>query len=46
MVIYYSLTFPQRYVFLFQLSRNLMDESVDHGIHFVVAHCKCFTALG
>ena len=22
------------------------DESVDQGIHFVVAHCKCFAALG
>ena len=29
MVIYYSLTFPQLYVFLFQLSWNLKDESVD-----------------
>ena len=46
MVIYYSLTFPQLYVFLFQLSWNLKYESVDHGIDFVVAHGKCFAVLG
>ena len=44
---HYSLTFPHElYVFLFQLSWNLKDERVDHGIHFVADHCKCFAALG
>ena len=43
---YYSLTFLQLYVFLFQLSWNLKYESVDHGIDFVVNHCNCFAVLG
>ena len=45
-LIFFNFSAALIYVFLFQLLWNLKDESVDHGIYFVVAHCKCFAALG
>ena len=45
-LIFFNFSAALIYVFLFQLLWNLKDESVDNGIYFVVAHCKCFAALG